>query len=222
MKIHIIATLLTVFFSSLNVIGQSSNLKEIQTFGNKSGITFTDETLYRTKNSGDSWQVVALPKKGFQKIGSAKFITERLGWAILVDKNNFALELAQTADAGNSWTIKPININSEDLIETDLDNVSVNFENQDWSGQILLSIRSQTSSNFFGKTYYESLDGGITWQFISKEIFPRESDKQVEQNNSKWKLKSVGNCIGFKSGCTNESIVSYKGKDITPTEIKEL
>ncbi len=222
MKIQIIATLLTVLFSSFSVFGRNSNLREIQTFGNKSGITFTDETLYRTENNGDSWQAVSLPKRFSQKISDAKFITESFGWAILVDKSDYTLELAQTADAGNSWALRSINISSADLLEVDLDKVSVQFENQDGSGQILLSIRSQTSSNFFGKTYYESLDGGITWQFISNEIFPRESDKQIEQNNSKWKLKSVGNCIGFKSGCTNESIVSYKGKNITPTEIKEL
>ena len=150
---------------------KSSNLKDIQVFGASSGIAFTRDSLFRTDDNGETWREIALPKKFSETISTVSFLNENIGWAILADEKNERLELAKTNDGGNSWTKTPIDLRNEDLHDADLTSVSLEFESQSLDRNALLTIRSQTSSNFFGRIVYESVDGGNSWQFLWRNVW---------------------------------------------------
>ena len=46
---------------------QDSQIKDIQAFGEKSGIAFTSNTLFKTNDNGATWREIALPKSFNQK-----------------------------------------------------------------------------------------------------------------------------------------------------------
>jgi hypothetical protein len=136
---------------------RSSNIKNTQVFGEKSGIAYTSDTLFRTDDNGGTWHEIILPRSDSQKINYLYFLDERIGWtisderrgwAILADDKNLSLELATTNDGGNSWTSQPINIRPEDLVEADLENVSIGFSSN--QNDIAVQIPFQTSSNLRG------------------------------------------------------------------------
>lgn len=217
--------------AKIEQIPRSSFIKGIQVFGEKSGIAFTNDTLFRTDDNGETWREINLPRNDSQKISYLYFLDERIhweisdqkrGWAILADDKNLNLELATTNDGGNSWTLQPINIRPEDLVEADLENVSLGFSaNQNG---ISVQIPFQTSSNFFGEVSYVSKDNGNNWEFQYRITYPLNSETglKAEKESGDWILKSEGNCEGFKVGCTQTRKIYFRGKEITPPEIKEL
>jgi hypothetical protein len=239
MKKNISAICISIFVLANGIFGQiskqasliltdgitfqkSSEIKQMQMFDEKAGIVFTSDSLFQTTSNGDSWKIMSTPRQFSQKISGAKFVDVNTGSLILYDEKNSTLELAQTIDGGDSWKTQMIELRNQDLIEADLDNIAINFEYEDGSGQILLKFRSQTSSNFVGRIYYESEDGGKSWQFVSNTAILRERDIDSLQSPSRWQLSTVGSCEGFKTGCVNESKVTFNGKEITPIQIKEL
>ena len=200
---------------------KSSQIKNIQTFGSQSGVAYTSDTIFRTDDNGENWRELSLPKSLSQTIGGVEFVDENNAAVIIADEQNASLQLLKTVDGGINWTANAIELRSEDLSAIDLQTASLTFEDN-FSGQILLKFRLQTSSNFTGQAFYESLDGGDSWQFISKEIVPRETDKISVKRSNRWTLESVGDCQNNKSGCVNESKIMRGNTEITPTEIKQL
>ncbi len=199
---------------------RSSNVKDIQVFGEKAGIAYTNDTLFRTDDNGENWREVALPKSFGEKIGAIFFESENVGLAILADSKNGRLELAETNDGGNSWTKTPIELRSEDLREADLENVSLGvYENSD----LILMLRAPTSSNFVGQITYKSSDGGENWKFLQRTAEIRRDDQpSAEKTSGNWTLKTTGNCEGAKIGCIQESKIFAGTNEITPPPIKEL
>jgi hypothetical protein len=195
---------------------QNSRIKDIQTFGTQSGIAYTNDTIFRTDDNGENWRELTLPKRISDKISNAEFIDENNGWVILGGNN---LSLLKTIDRGNTWAKNTITLRSEDVFEVDFDNVSLTLEDN-FNGQFLLKFRIPTSSNFIGNAFYESLDGGNTWQFISSNVEPRESDSIIVKRSNRWTLENDGNCINDKTFCVSESKIYRDGVEITPPEIK--
>jgi hypothetical protein len=194
----------------------------INTFDKDSGIAFTDRQIFRTDDNGLTWRTITPLIKRDSKIVNSIFLNRNIGFAMISSTNFGILQFAKTENGGGFWKVNPIELRLQDVFEADLQTISIESENQDGSGQILLSIRSQTSSNFFGKLYYESVDGGISWKFVSQNVSPRDSDIAQNTEPTRWKLETTGNCLGFKTGCTTESQIVFKGKDVTPPEVKEL
>ena len=199
---------------------RSSQIKDIQVFGESSGIAFTDDTLFRTDDNGKTWRKIALSKKFSETISAILFLDETIGWAILVDEQNARLEFAETFDGGNSWTRKAINLRQKDFLEADLNNITLEGNG---NGNLNLIFRAPTSSNFTGKIIFKSSDSGQTWEFSerSAEIL-RDDNSSGETIAGNWILKSIGHCEGFKTGCVNESKIYFGTKEITPPNIKEF
>lgn len=200
---------------------KSSQIKNIQTFGTQSGIAFTSDTIYRTDNNGESWRELDLQKRFSQTISGAEFADENNGVVIIADEQNVNLQLFKTSDGGNNWIKNAINLRTEDLSQIDLQNIDIaNADN--FNEQILLTFRLQTSSNFSGKVFYATFDGGNYWQFISSDVVPRESDNVSIKRSDRWTLENIGDCLQDKTGCVNESKIMRGNIEITPPQIKQL
>ncbi len=206
----------------LNVFGQkgldfiesskSSQIKDIQVFNDNSGIAYTQDSIFRTDNNGETWREINLPKESHQIISSVNFADEQNGSVIIADYKNVALNLLQTTDSGNNWTSQPMNLRTEDLQEADLSTTSLQ-EN-------LLYIRMQTSSNFIGNIVYQTNDL-INWNLVKRESKLKTSD-EVINILQRWNLKSEGNCENRKLGCVQETKIFNGKTDITPPQIVEL
>ena len=230
-------------------ISRSSQIKDIQLFGEKSGIAYTSDTLFRTDDNGETWRGILLPRKSIETISGVSFLNETIGWVILADRQNSRFEIAKTQDSGDSWTRMPMNLRPVDLQETDFENVSIEIADE---FSMKLTLRLASGSSFKRKAVYLTNDGGQTWNFKSgdatkpseyhagfKELamseihsnfkLPEEESiiKSTIGNNSAWLITSSGNCEGFKVGCIQATKI-YKHweindvKEITPPPIKEL
>ena len=198
----------------------NSQIKDIQFFGERSGIAFTSDTLFRTDDNGATWREIALPKSSPETISAVFFENQNVGFAILANSKNARLELAKTDNGGNSWVRISIKLRTDDLQEADLENASLGiYEN----GDLSLFLRVPTSSNFVGQIIYESSNGGQTWEFSQRATEIRRDDEaSAEKVSGSWTLKMEGNCEGAKIGCVQESKLFTRTKEITPPQIKNL
>ena len=198
----------------------SSQIKNIQAFGEKSGIAFTGDTLFKTDDNGETWREIVLPLSFSETIRSVSFSDENIGWAILADEQNARLELAGTTDGGNSWTKMPVRLRNEDLSVADLGRIRIGIRG---SGDLNLFISTTTSSNFTGIIIYETIDGGQTWKFLQRAVeIRRNDDVSAERTAGSWILKTEGKCAGAKTGCVQETRIFNGGNEITPPQIKNL
>ncbi len=199
---------------------RSSNIKNIQTFGEKSGIALTDDALFKTDDNGENWREVNLPKNFNQQISTVFFENENAGSAILADRQNARLEFIKTNDGGNSWTKTPIELRNSDLLEADLNNVSLE---RGVGGDLVLLLRAPTSSNFVGQIVYQSSNDGQTWNFSRRTVEIRRTDEATaEKISGDWTLKTEGICEGAKVGCLQETKIFAGNREITSPQIKEL
>ena len=193
---------------------RSSNIKNIQVLSEKSGVAFTNDTLFRTDNNGETWREISLPNRLNEAIGAVYFLNESVGWAILADRKNLSIQLAGTTDGGNSWTKTPITLRSEDLLEADLENLKFEPQTND---SFILTFRAPTSSYFIGQIVYQSSNGGQSWNFLQRTAEIRRDDEaSAEKTSENWILKTVGNCEGTKTGCVQQSKIFIGTKEITP------
>ena len=199
---------------------RDSQIKNIENFGDNSGIAYTSDALFRTDDNGETWRELALPLGLRGKIGTVRFENNLNGLAILSIAGSSRAYLAQTSDGGNNWTTTPISLRNEDLAETDFESALVEILTND---ELKVSFRIPTSSNFEGKVFYQSEQNRTTWNFIERIVEIRRndevSDKIVSEN---WILQQTGNCESGKLGCVQETKIIANGAEITPSKIKEL
>ena len=199
---------------------RSSNIKDIQIFGEKSGIAFTDDTIFRTDDNGENWREIALQKNYDEKISAVFFEDGNFGLVVLGDPRNAYVDLAKTIDGGKRWTKIPIKLRSDDLREADLENADLEVRDRD---NLILKFRVPTTSNFVGQIVYESSDGGHNWQFLQRSLEIRRDDELlVEKTSGNWTLKTDGDCEGAKVGCVQESKIFDGATEITPPQVKRL
>jgi hypothetical protein len=156
-------------------VARSAQIKAIQLFGEKSGVALTRDAVWRTDNNGESWYEVRLPKSVSQSISDASFSNENQGWAILADEKNATLALAKTDDGGKNWISQPINLKPEDLVEANLNDVSLRLSDENISG---IELRLASSSNFKRTVSYGTKNGGQTWEEIRREMVKGEPDEE--------------------------------------------
>ena len=130
---------------------QGQQLRSLHFFNNDSGIVTGYDGIYRTINSGISWDTVWSIKKFGYKYGGLQqlnFPTSQIGYAIGMGRNqhnnpNFDNFLLKSTNSGISW----------DLIKTFSGSLTcINFVNEN-TGFI------GTNSKFI----YKTIDGGYTW-----------------------------------------------------------
>lgn len=222
----------------------SSLVQDVQVIGNGSGIVYTADSLFHTRDNGDSWHELSLPKNYREKIASAHFFDQNSAWVILADEDRPGLSLAMTSDGGGSWVKTEIILRERDLEEADLANASLAVRDG-WP--TLLFVPLTSSSNFIRNSVYSASDDGQSWTFESDHMInAREDDdgsdaragshrglaagesivKTSRTPGVQWVLASSGTCEGFKTGCVQSTKIYDASaedlKEITPPEIKSL
>ncbi len=201
-------------------ISPSSHIKGIQVFGKKSGVTFTNSTLFKTEDNGQTWSEINLRNNLTETISSVNFENETFGLVILADLQKNRLNLAKTFDGGISWTKMPIELKNKYLLEADLNNILLKVFDND---NLTLTLRATTNSNFVGQIIYKSANGGQSWEFSERTAEIRRDDTaSAEKTSGSWILKIEGNCKAAKIGCVQESKLFAGAEEITPPPIKEL
>ncbi|MBS1796570.1 MAG: DUF1906 domain-containing protein [Acidobacteria bacterium] len=218
-----------------------AQIKNIQPFGEKSGVAFTDDALFRTDDNGENWREIALPRESGETISGVFFSEKTAGYAILSDRQNAHLVLAKTIDGGDNWTRVPTNLNPEHLQEANFDNVDIFFAKAADGYEVgALRFYLTSSSNFLRDVYYTTIDGGQNWGYSTESAAIKEREQETFEKfkgesiirdgwggslstpSTRWILTSNGKCESLKTGCWQETKIYIDKKEITPPQIKEL
>jgi len=221
MKLTSVFTLTLCFFvfttsGRLNMTFGSTgpSIKNIAVTGNETGFVVTETSIFRTDNGGVTWSELTLP--GEARIASALFELDRTG--IVIRWNQAGLELARTADGGETWAVSRIELENLDQTDALRESAVISRNN----GILTLTLRVPTSSNFEGNAIYTSADGGLTWAFEGTSVeLAGGADRASELASGNWTVKTDGRCEGFKTGCYQESRLVIGGADKTPPQIRE-
>lgn len=198
----------------------SSRIKDFQVFDSNSGAVYTQDAVFFTDDGGETWQTFAVGRRPSQRISSVFFESKLKGIVILFDVLSAETEIAKTSDGGDTWIKQILTLENAAAFELDLTDASL-YGNL--SGHLELSVRIPTSSNFTGRAVYRSNDGGLIWEFISRSIETRTDDEAYAiTQKENWTLETSGECVGFKTGCVQETRVFISGKDVTPSALKEI
>ncbi len=218
------------YFKDRNPQTKSSQIKNIQVFGEKSGIAYTNDTLFRTDDNGENWREITLPR-GFDETISGVSFDEKASWVALADQKNARLAIAKTSD-GVNWTKIPVTLKPDHLQEANLNNIDVIGYSPE---NVVLRVYLTSSANFLRQVFYKTEDGGENWEMFSESMtdggFGSELTEKIGSGtiiqkawfgNNLWRLTTNGNCEGFKTGCWQETKIFALNKEITPPQIKEI
>jgi len=193
----------------------SAEIRNIQTLDDRWGIAYTADSIFQTSDGGQIWTELMNTSPG-DRIGSVIFSDRLHGYAII--SNVDRVSIVTTHDGGANWEQHQIVLDGPRNYGAD--QASGNLRIDD--GRITLEFAVETSSNFSGRVIYASNDG-ITWSFVERRIELQRPEENIQEKRSRsWKLQTEGFCVGFKSGCVQETRIVANGADITPPKIAEL
>lgn len=205
-------------FTRPNVIVPPSNdhiIKDVIRFDDSSGIVFTDSGVFLTTSAGDSWAKLDLPIGTFDKIADVVFSDPEHG-SILLASTTGRMTLLKTFDGGVNWTKTSFSLPNL----TEIEGYSSSAQLGSGEDGLTITIRIQTSSNFFGTARYSSVDGGLNWRLEGRQAdLNTDSGSAAEKIFGKWKLTAEGVCAGFKTGCYQTTRLSISGKETLPEDV---
>ncbi|HEX8397077.1 MAG TPA: glycoside hydrolase domain-containing protein [Pyrinomonadaceae bacterium] len=177
----------------------------------KFGLIWTKTAILQTDNSGGSWRQITPPKSGEQIVSSVFFSNEQHGAVILADTKISALELAQTANGGASWTKRNLSLPQEIVGEANLTEIPLEFTDEQ-NGFLILRLPS--NSNFTRAAVFSTADGANVWRLeqnimesgefpLRSLLAPVHSEKQraiAEINGKEFQfLSDAVNRISFQA-----------------------
>lgn len=207
-----------IFAGTLLAAGFSeAYIKDFQAFDERSGLVITSEAIFRTADS-ENWTVLPIPKALDERIANAYFTDTLVGFVVLTESKSGRISLAVTKDGGATWTRNDLNIAGIADLELDLESARISG---DPFGDLRLTFRVPTSSNFVGRAVYHSNDGGMTWQFAERTVEPNiEAEVSAVTRKGNWHVETSGECFGFKTGCIQTTRLIISGREATPPQVK--
>lgn len=211
-RLEIISTLSTP--SATAPAAEGHLIRSVRSLPGRSAIVHTDQAVYRTDDGGQSWQRLPLGIPISARIASITVDSSRL---FVVIGNGPYVSIAVSSDGGVRWSNLQLDLPRFEDLEAAPATGKLSL-----SGDTMtLSFRLQTSSNFVGVAEYRSIDGGRTWELTRREIDLRRDDSpEGIISDGPWTLENIGECLGFKAGCYQRSVLKFAGSDAMPTELK--
>jgi hypothetical protein len=217
-SMNLISTILLTLVVALGVVGQ--DIADFQVIGSKGVIVYTPDLLLLTSDSGTTWKELAIPKATGGRIASVYFDDAENGSVLIADGFSNSLELANTSDGGRSWSSNLLDLPNLKQFDVRLDGAKLS---RDASGDLTITFRTETSSNFEGFLKYRSSDDGNGWRYDGHSVeFASDEIQSAIRQKGNWSVESVGKCFGVKSECVQKSLVRFGGKLVTPPQIEEV
>lgn len=198
----------------------SSQIKDVVRFSERSGLVYTNDAIFRTEDAGGTWDQLSLPLLPGRSVASVLFKTPKTGIVLIADPSSVSFELAGTEDGGTTWRRMPIELENAAFLEVIVADASLAGEP---GGTLEITVRIPTSSNFIGKAVYRSNDGGATWSIGGRSVeLNTEVTASATAKKRDWTLETSGECLGFKSGCIQETKLFISGREVTPPKIRQI
>jgi hypothetical protein len=195
-------------------------IRDITSFDANSGIAYTEKVMYLTNDGGKTWAAVTAPLADSELIADADFQDPANGYAVMYDSSaGDRIIIAQTKDGGRNWSRSVATLPRALSIDAITSTAKLSFEGP----AMILEVTTSTSSNFKATAVYRSADGGGSWELISRDIKDNtDADGSAAKTSGAWSLRTEGNCIGYKSGCYQETKLFINGSDLTPPQVKDM
>jgi photosystem II stability/assembly factor-like uncharacterized protein len=135
-------------------------------FDSSNGISLQGIGIYKTIDSGKTWQVVYNPDAFAFSFTMLQFTSRQTGYAaggVSFDDNNFGM-MVKTTDGGNTW--QQIDYPFHDIIGMSFINDKLGYISVDLSSSGSAGGPPFTS----GCELYKTTDGGKTWSLINKDF----------------------------------------------------
>ncbi len=200
--------------------GGSSLIRDIVRFGDGSGLVYTADRIFGTSDSGESWRRLPLTIAPGQMIASALFENSVSGIVLIAEPATSSYVLARTEDAGTTWARSRIELENPAFLEIAV--ADAKFAGTP-GGTLQITARIPTSSNFIGKAIYRSIDGGASWEFVTRSIeLNQDSGAAKDLRAGNWRIRTSGECFGYKSDCVQETKLFISGREATPPDLKKI
>ena len=211
-RLEIFSTLSQPSASELS--GESHLIRGVRSLGGRSALAYTDRFIFRTEDGGQNWHVLPLTLRNTERIASVSIDAGRF---LSIIGSGAEMSLAESSDGGRSWSSARLCLPSFEDTEADPASAKLSLA----GGSMTLSFRLQTSSNFVGIAEYRSDDDGRTWELTRREIDLRRDDStEGEITDGPWTLENIGECLGFKAGCYQRSVLKFAGSETVPAALK--
>ncbi|MDM7922384.1 MAG: DUF1906 domain-containing protein [Pyrinomonadaceae bacterium] len=209
-------------FESLKILNTETEahvIKNVRAFDSRSGIAFTSRAVYRTDDGGQTWNVLTPTVASTETIADADFVSSESGYVLLADQAAGRLVTARTKDGGLTWDRVVAMLPRAAELDANASTAELTFEGT----TLVATLRTTSSSNFRGTAIYRSANGGETWEFVSDKLdLNSEEAASAVKRSGPWSVKTEGTCVGFKSGCYQESKLFINGEEFTPPQVAEL
>lgn len=195
----------------------SALITDFQPIGDRAGIVFNQKNIFRTEDQGQTWRQLPLEAGVTETISSVLFRSHENGFALIASPARIIL--AETNDGGSTWSRTASNLTEINEIDAVPTTSKLRYD----GSSLLIEMMITTSSNFKGTARYRSDDNGNSWSLVSREVVDNDSDDpRSVRSIGLWSLSTEGKCIGYKTGCYQESKLMIGGEELTPPQIKEF
>lgn len=216
MKLFGFAVLIVAIFLG-QAFGQfsSSQIKDVQRLGGRSGVVWTATSAYRTDDDGTTWIEISTGKLPSQDIAQVDLSDTKGSFVLLADRASSTLEIKLSSDDGASFISVPVSIAPDQLTDADISNARLS-RTSGWK----LIMPLETSSNFRGTLSFVSQDL-MTWKLVGRQstLNTPSDELRAERQIGDWTLRQSGTCYGNKVGCVQEMRLFAGEREITPPQI---
>jgi hypothetical protein len=194
-----------------------SAVKDLIKLTERSGLVYTDRSIFRTDDAGGTWRRMPLALGSSETIGTLMFDGASNGFATVTGEK---FKIARTSDGGETWLVQPVELDRLAELEAIAETAVISRAD----GMLTLKLRLPTSSNFEGWVVYESADDGYSFQFARTSVEPARATENLSSEVARgtWTLRTEGRCEGAKTGCYQTNTLLIAGEDKTPPQLREL
>lgn len=170
-------------------VKEGNIIQDMQLISPHSGWAVVNGRLWWTNDQGITWRDITPQPDDRSRILAVSFLDDQNGWLLWEDLSGHSLKIYYSSDNSNNW----LRISSLDGVG-DIQSAHLQFTD-DRNGIIELQLAS--SSNFLLRSYYNSMDGGVTWHNLEQADNLNTWDLPYSSNAFNAKLPANTEKSGF-------------------------